>query len=110
MSDSVAELLGLEGVDGSLTISSLLSDYKAKANAVYLQSLLNKYRKYVSIDEVAHKMFAAIGMNSTSILGTNVHTTGYDYNKFLFTLQNNGKYAGKQVISVEAAELVLKFL
>ena len=110
LSDSVAELLGLEGVDGSLTISSLLSDYKAKANAVYLQSLLNKYRKYVSIDEVAHKMFAAIGMNSTSILGTNVHTTGYDYNKFLFTLQNNGKYAGKQVISVEAAELVLKFL
>lgn len=110
LSDSVAELLGLEGVDGSLTISSLLSDYKTKANAVYLQSLLNKYRKYVSIDEVAQKMFAAIGMNSTSILGTNVHTTGYDYNKFLFTLQNNGKYAGKQVISVEAAELVLKFL
>ena len=110
LSDSVAELLGLEGVDGSLIISSLLSDYKTKANAVYLQSLLNKYRKYVSIDEVAQKMFAAIGMNSTSILGTNVHTTGYDYNKFLFTLQNNGKYAGKQVISVEAAELVLKFL
>lgn len=110
LSDSVVELLGLEGVDKSLTVSSLLSNYKIKVNADYLQSLLNKYRKYVSIDEVARKMFAAIGMNSTSILGTDVHTTGYDYNKFLFTIQNNGKYAGKQVISVGAAELVLKYL
>lgn len=55
-------------------------------------------------------MFAAIGMSSTSISGSDIHTTGYDYNKFLFTLQNNGKYAGKQVISVKAAELVLKYL
>ena len=55
-------------------------------------------------------MFAAIGMNSTSISGTEVHTTGYDYNKFLFTLQNKGKYAGKQVISAKAAELVLNNL
>ena len=88
----------------------MLSNYKIKVNADYLQSLLNKYRKYVSTDDVAQKMFAAIGMNSTSILGTDVHTTGYDYNKFLFTLQNNGKYAGKQVISCGAAELVLKYL
>lgn len=110
VSDSVVELLGLEGIDKSLTVSSLLSNYKTKVNADYLQLLLNKYRKHVSTDEVALNMFAAIGMNSTSIIGTDVHTTGHDYNKFLFTLQNNGKYAGKQVISVRAAELVLKYL
>ena len=110
LSDSIAELLGLEGVDKSLTVSSILSGYKIKVNADYLQSLLNKYRKYVSTEEVAQNMFAAIGMNSTSISGTDVHTTGYDYNKFLFTLKNNGKYADKQVISVSAAELVLKYL
>lgn len=110
LSDSVVELLGLEGIDKSLTVSSLLSGYKIKVNADCLQSLLKKYRKYVSTDKVALNMFAAIGMNSTSISGTDVHTTGYDYNKFLFTLQNNGKYAGKQVISVKAAELVLKYL
>ena len=103
-------MLGSEGVDKSLTVSSILSGYKIKVNADYLQSLLNKYRKYVSTDEVAQNMFAAIGMNSTSILGTDVHTTGYDYNKYLFTLQNNGKYAGKQVISSKAAKLILKYL
>ena len=110
LSDSVAELLALEDADKSLTVASLLADYTSKANADYLKSLLNKYRNHASTDEVATNMFAAIGMNSTSISGTNVHTTGYDYNKFLFTLQNKGKYAGKQVISAKAAELVLNNL
>ena len=110
LSDSVAELLALKGADKSLTVASILADYTSKANADYLKSLLNKYRNHASTDEVATNMFAAIGMNSTSISGTEVHTTGYDYNKFLFTLQNKGKYAGKQVISAKAAELVLNNL
>ena len=110
LSDSVAELLELEGVDNTLTVSDILSNYRTKVNANYLQLLLNKYRKHISTDEAAMNMFAAIGMNSTSISGSDIHTTGYDYNKFLFTLQNNGKYAGKQVISAKAAELVLKYL
>ncbi len=110
LSDSVAELLGLEKVDKSLTVSSLLADHKSKVNADYLRSLLNTYRNHTSIENVAQNMFATIGMNSTSISRTEVHTTGYDYNKFLFTLKNKGKYAGKQVISPEAAELVLKCL
>ena len=54
-------------------------------------------------------MFSKLGISSTAIDGT-VVTTAYDYNKFLFTVNNGGKYAGKQILSPKAAELVLEFM
>jgi hypothetical protein len=55
-------------------------------------------------------MISKIGMRSTIISSSEILTTGYDMEKYRFTLRNNGKYEGKQVISPDAAKLVLRFL
>ena len=120
LSDTVGALLDEDDINASKSVESLLKGYREEVNAYYLQLLLNKYRRYVSIEDAATRMFEAIGMNATSFAGhkpsnvgynvPEVITTGYDLNKFGFTLRNGGKYAGKQVISAKAAEIVLKFL
>ena len=62
-------------------------------------------------------MLGKMGMRSTELIPAvsdggipQVTTTGYDYQKYLFTLGNGGKYAGDQVISASAAELVIVVL
>ena len=119
LSDRVVDLLDVESVDSSLTVGDLFEGYSNEVNAYCLQALLNKYRRYTSIKECAVNMFAAMGMRSTKFSTAKVYksgysvpditTTGVDYGKFMFTLKNGGKYAGKQVLSPAAAELVLKF-
>lgn len=118
LSDTVGELLEEDGKNAGMTIEELLEGYEDKVNAYYLHALLNKYRRYTTIEEAAQAMFAKIGMHHTKFSTEKITTTGYsvpdvitngiDYGKFYFTLKNGGKYAGKQVISPEAAKLLLK--
>ena len=97
----------------------LLQKHSDKTNAYYLQAILNKYRRYASIEETAMKMFAQMGMRSTTFSDErpmvsgysvpDVISIGYDQVKFWFTMSNGGKYEGKQVISPEAAKIVLRY-
>lgn len=63
-----------------------------------------------SVEEVLNDKFRQMGMHSTAFKAGSLVTTGYDYNKFLFTLKNGGKYAGKQVFSPQVAKLLLENL
>lgn len=63
-----------------------------------------------SVEEVLNDKFRQMGMRSTLFKDGSLVTTGYDYNKFLFTLKNGGKYAGKQVFSPQVAKLLLENL
>ncbi len=110
LSDTIGELLGIEGPDSPLNVEALLAGYKNGENAQYLEALLKKYRKCICIEEAARKMISQMGMRSTIISSSEILTTGYDMEKYRFTLRNSGKYEGKQVISPDAAKLVLRFL
>ena len=63
-----------------------------------------------SVEEVLNDKFKQLGMHSTAFKAGSLVTTGYDYNKFLFTLKNGGKYAGKQVFSPQTAKFLLENL
>ena len=63
-----------------------------------------------SVEEVLKDKFKQMGMCSTVFKDGSLVTTGYDYNKFLFTLKNGGKYAGKQVFSPQTAKFLLENL
>ena len=104
----VAELVASGKVRLS-SVSDLFAGYRNSDCVASLKALLDKYRSYATIEEVAQEMFSKLGMNSTTV-GESVITTAYDYNKFLFTINNGGKYAGKQVLSQKAAELVREYL
>jgi hypothetical protein len=63
-------------------------------------------------------MFNEIGMKSTKFSNSKNTVQGYtvpnvlsneiDYNKYMFTIKNGGKYAGKQILSPAAANLIQK--
>ena len=111
LDETIGQLLDTGDANASLTLKELLCGWKTNtSNLCKLQALLNKYRAYASIEETAKKMFDQIGMTATKLEGCNVVSNGIDFNKYLFTLRNGGKYAGKQIISPAAAELVLKLL
>lgn len=119
LDQTVGQLLDIDGADKSVTVEELLLGWKGNgSNLHYLQALLGKYRGYATVEEVATQMFAKIGMNSTGFSGksadgravSSVISNGIDYNKYLFTLKNGGKYAGKQVLSPSAARLVLELM
>ena len=109
LSNRVGELLGEDAAGATMSVAELLTGYRNGNCADILKEILGKYRSYISIEEAAREMFSKLGMHSTAIDGT-VVTTAYDYNKFLFTVNNGGKYAGKQILSPKAAELVLEFM
>ena len=118
LSDTVGELLDPEDINASLSVKELLKGYKNSNYAYYLQLLLNKHRRYASIEETALQMFVSLGMDSTKFSGSKVMTSGYsipnvitsgtDIKKYYFTVRNGGKYAGRQVLSRSAAELMLE--
>lgn len=120
LSDRVGALIDEDDINASLTVGELLAGYEKGNYAYYLQVLLNRYRRYLSIEECAKTMFAKMGMRSTRFSDVKMRlsgysvpdiiTVGYDLDKYYFTLGNGGKYAGCQVLTPEAAELVLKFV
>lgn len=109
LSDTIGELLGGEATCASMSIESLLAGYKNGDCAETLEKLLCKYRSYASVEEVARQMLVYLNMTDTTV-SDSIITTGYDLNKFYFALNNGGKYAGRQVLSPKAAEIVLKSL
>ena len=119
LSDTIGSLLDEDDKNASMTVEQLLQKHSDKTNAYYLQAILNKYRRYSTIEETAMKMFAQMGMCSTTFSDErpmvsgysvpDVISIGYDQVKFWFTMSNGGKYEGKQVISPEAAKIVLRY-
>lgn len=109
LTDTVGELLDPDDACASITVEELLAGYKKVEYSKLLAALLEKYRKCVTMEEVAQQMFAKMGMHSTS-LTPSVTTTGNDLIKFRFTIENGGKYAGHQILSTEAAELVRNYI
>ena len=109
LTDTVGKLIGEDASNASMTVAEILAGYTNSNCADALKALLAKYRGYATIEEVAQQMFSKLGMRNTTISSTIV-TTAYDYNKFLFLVNNGGKYAGHQILSPKAAELVKKFM
>ena len=108
--DSFAPSLQSRDESGaSMSIENLLKGYKKKDCTRIMKEILCKYRSYASVEEIALQMVEDMNMTSTSV-SEKIFTTGYDLNKFYFTLNNGGKYAGRQVLSPKAAEIVLKSL
>ena len=110
LSQTLSELLETNGSDASVTVEELLKGWRDNTSySQYMHALLGKYRGEISVEEAAVQMFDRIGMTSTKVSGTEVITNGIDLNKYLFTVNNGGKYAGEQILSCEAADLILKF-
>lgn len=109
LSNTVGELLGRDESGASMSIENLLKGYKNRDCTRIMKEILCKYRSYASVEEIALQMVEDMNMTSTSV-SEKIITTGYDLNKFYFTLNNGGKYAGRQVLSPKAAEIVLKSL
>lgn len=116
LSDTVGELLDGDDINADVTVGELLNGYRDSSYAYYLQVLLDKYRRYTTIEEAAQEMFAKMGMRSTKFSSGRISASGYsvpsvitngiDLSKFRFTIRNGGKYAGRQVLSPEAAKLL----
>ena len=86
-------------------------DMKGKSPLVsLLPSVVEFEEGGKSVEEVLNDKFRQMGMRSTVFKDGSLVTTGYDYNKFLFTLKNGGKYAGKQVFSPQTAKFLLENL
>ena len=86
-------------------------DMKGKSPVVsVLPSVAELEEGGKSIEDVLNDKFRQMGMRSTAFKDGSLVTTGYDFNKFLFTLKNGGKYAGKQVFSPQVAKLLLENL
>ena len=109
LSDNLGELLGQDAANASMSVAEIMAGYKNSDCVAALKALVGKYRSYITLEEAAQEMFSQLGMHSTYVADS-VVTTAYDYNKFLFTVNNGGKYAGKQVLSQKASELVCKYL
>ena len=118
LTENVGELLDSNSKDKSVTVEELLQGWKEGTKLHYLQALLEKYRKHTTIEEAAINMFNEIGMKSTKFSNSKNTVQGYtvpnvlsneiDYNKYMFTIKNGGKYAGKQILSPAAANLIQK--
>lgn len=110
LSQTLSELLETNDSDASVTVEELLKGWRDNTSySQYMHALLGKYRGEISVEEAAVQMFDRIGMTSTKVSGTEVITNGIDLNKYLFTVNNGGKYAGEQILSSDAADLILKF-
>lgn len=119
LSDTVGQLLEADDRNASMTVDQLLKGFKNDVNAYYIQAIIEKYRRYVTIEEAAQFMFVQMGMQSAKFAGGRVLTSGYsvpevimdvyDLTKFHFTVRNGGSYAGKQVFSAQAAEIIKKY-
>lgn len=120
LSDTVGQLLDSSDINASMTVDQLLKGYNNDVNAFYIQSIIEKYRRYITIEEATKYMFDQIGMKSAKFAGGRVMTSGYsvpevimdvfDFNKFQFTVLNGGIYAGKHIFSAEAAQIIKNYM
>lgn len=118
--DTIGELLDTDDINASRTLAKVFYGYEDKVNAYYLQAIVNKYRRYANIEDVAQKLWAELGMNSTIFSENKVYSIGYsipevittesDVKKMEFVFRNMGKYAGKQIFTEEAAKHMCCFI
>lgn len=118
--DTIGELLDADDINASRTLAKVFYGYEDKVNAYYLQAIVNKYRRYANIEDVAQKLWAELGMNSTKFSENKVYSIGYsipevittesDVKKMEFVFRNMGKYAGKQIFTEEAAKHMCCFI
>ena len=118
--DTIGELLDANDINASRTLAKVFYGYEDKVNAYYLQAIVNKYRRYANIEDVAQKLWAELGMNSTKFSQEKVYSVGYsipevitteaDVKKMEFVFCNMGKYAGKQIFTEEAAKHMCCFI
>ena len=118
--DTIGELLDTDDINASRTLAKVFYGYEDKVNAYYLQAIVNKYRRYANIEDVAQKLWAELGMNSTKFSENKVYSIGYsipevittesDVKKMEFVFRNMGKYAGKQIFTEEAAKHMCCFI
>lgn len=73
-----------------------------------IEEVINKYSTHSTIEDRANSMFAKMEMRKTSLsaIDGKLTTTKGDLMKFTFMVNNNGKYAGKQILSPAAAALL----
>ncbi len=120
LDDTIGELLDSDDINASQTLAKVFYGYEDKVNTSYLQAIVNKYRKYVKIEDVAQKLWSELGMKSTKFAENKddsvensipeVITTKADVNKMEFIVSNKGRYAGKQILSEEAAKHMSCFI
>lgn len=118
--DTIGELLDADDINASRTLAKVFYGYEDKVNAYYLQAIVNKYRRYANIEDVAQKLWAELGMKSTRFSENKVSSVGYsipevittesDVKKMEFVFRNMGKYAGKQIFTEEAAKHMCCFI
>lgn len=77
-----------------------------------IEAALNKYLTHSSLSDRVNAMFRKLEMRNTtfSVFNGKVTTTKGDLMKFKFAVDNNGSYAGKQVLSPAAAKLLQKYM
>ena len=70
--------------------------------------IIGKYSTHSTIEDKANRMFAKMEMRKTaySPIGNRLTTTKGDLIKFHFMLDNNGTYAGKQILSPAAVQIL----
>ena len=75
-----------------------------------MEEIIGKYSTRTTIEDKANRMFANMEMRKTSLsaIDGKLATTKGDLMKFTFMVNNNGKYAGKQILSPAAAEMLKK--
>jgi hypothetical protein len=120
LDNTIGELLDADDINASKTLKKVFYHYEDKVNAYYLQAIVNKYRKYAKIEDVAQKLWSELGMNSTRFSENKVYSAGYsipevitteaDVNKMEFIFRNNGRYGGKQILSEQAAFIMQGFI
>ncbi len=85
----------------------------SNANIYYIRRIIDKYYQNAdnTIKNETDNLFELMEMyGSTVNKSGNITTTAKDLEKFLFTIDNNGKYAGKQVFSPSTAKLLKDLL
>ncbi|MBQ7772950.1 MAG: hypothetical protein IJ383_02615 [Bacteroidales bacterium] len=117
-SDTLGELLEVEGTDSNLTVGELFTPASARKHIYYMHALISKYRNYVSAESFVQNMLRKLGMRHTAFNGKSVAVAGYslqdiitsreDLAKFIFAAHNGGLYAGERVFSPYTAGLILK--
>ncbi len=120
LDNTIGELLDADDINASKTLKKVFYNYEDKVNAYYLQAIVNKYRKYAKIEDVAQKLWSELGMNSTKFSENKVYSAGYsipevitteaDVNKMEFIFCNKGRYGGKQILSEQAAFIMQGFI
>lgn len=100
---------------GRVTASAFGENLNANPTTEHIENIkdiINKYQHRTTVADRANVIFAKTEMRNTTLSSINgkVTTTKGDLMKFKFMVDNNGSYAGKQVITPAAARLMQRYM